>query len=131
MVPVQYSPSIRHFRVLLSAQVEFCIKGELLYEEHAISNLRKRYRHVYWNIEFDELRQEGDGCRSTPAWVAILTPSQDSTQAVRLDILPRQGSPATLRWLPLEDSKGRAKYWYGLLLKSEIGFNKNGFGSPS
>jgi len=108
------------------AQVEFYVKGGLLYEEHAISLLRKRNLHLCWNVEFEQLRQKQvDG--SVSIWVAILTlvdPSPNSTRAVRPDILPKEGSSVPLRWMLRENQKGMAGPWKGVLLKAEVGFSQ-------
>ncbi len=107
------------------AQVEFYVKGGLLYEEHAISLLRKRYLHLHWNVEFEELQQkQTDG--SVSIWIAILTlvdPSQGRTRAVRPDIIPKEGSLVPLRWLPQENQRGSFHSWNGVLLKAEVGFS--------
>ncbi len=108
------------------AQVEFYVKGGILYEEHAISLLRKRNLHLHWDVEFEELRQkQTDG--SVSIWVAILTlvdPSPNSTRAVRPDILPKEGSSVPLRWMPQENQRGKVGSWKGVLLKAEVGFSQ-------
>jgi hypothetical protein len=105
------------------AQVEFYVKGALLYEEHAVSHFRKRFLHIYWDVEFEELGPDQDNA-STSSWVAILTPPPESTRAIRSDILPKEGSAVSLRWMRKENEQSTIDHWMGVLLKAEVGFNQ-------
>ncbi|PMD30675.1 hypothetical protein L207DRAFT_592434 [Hyaloscypha variabilis F] len=122
----KYFPDNTHplqtsFAFSSKAQVDSDVKGPLLYEEHAISHLRKRFLHQPWTIEF-EILKGGQENSSAPVMVAFLSLPTETTRYVTSDIIPKEGSAVTLKWIPLGFDHFKASPWMGVLLKAEVGF---------
>jgi hypothetical protein len=82
-----------------TAQVENYVKGSFLYEEHAISLLRRRFLSINWNIECKKL---GDAAtRPITPWVMLLSKRISEIanhRGVTPRLIPKPGCAVTLKW---------------------------------